>query len=99
MTTSDMLVGLSESERSYLADYRTLVLEYGRSRGVDLAEDLQPPKTLLVTVEVMRDVGAVETSRGTIVFKAGTRHRMARRDAEVLVRSGHLRLLPGRDNF
>jgi GINS complex subunit 1 len=99
VTTSDMLVGLTESELRYLDDYRRLVIEYGRSRGVDLSEDPQPPKTLLVTVEVARGVGAVDTSRGTVVLKAGTRHLMPRRDAEVLVRSGHLRLVPGRDNF
>jgi hypothetical protein len=107
-----MKTGLSDSELAFMDQYRALVTDFGRSHGVELSEvrdrpdtfdprlqQLLPPKNLLVVVEVVREVGHVETSRGRVLLKPGVRHALPRRDVEILIRSGHLRPIKARNNF
>jgi hypothetical protein len=46
-----------------------------------------------VLVEVLKDAGIVQTSRGSILLKTGTRVTLPRHDVQVLIRSGHVRIV------
>jgi len=64
------------------------VVEYSRAVGVNLSEDLVPPKDLLIEVEPEQDLGDIQTSKGVIRLNKGTRQFLARADAENLIRRG-----------
>ena len=65
-----------------------MVVEYSRAVGVNLSEDLVPPKDLLIEVEPEQDLGDIQTSKGVIRLNKGTRQFLARADAENLIRRG-----------
>eukprot|EP00656_Telonema_subtile_P018981 TRINITY_DN20312_c0_g1_i1.p1 TRINITY_DN20312_c0_g1~~TRINITY_DN20312_c0_g1_i1.p1 ORF type:complete len:198 (+),score=34.10 TRINITY_DN20312_c0_g1_i1:176-769(+) len=89
--TSEMKTNLSPPEEHFIHEYQMLVTEYKRSSGVNLSEDLLPPKDVLILVESDEDLGSIETSRGAITFKPGTRQYLPRVDAEHLIRMGKVR--------
>ena len=47
--------------------------KYMRAVDLDLVAVLEPPKEVEVEVEVLADVGDVDTENGTIAFSEGTR--------------------------
>ena len=47
----------------------------------------------VVLVEVLKDAGIVQTSRGSILLRTGTRVTLPRHDVQVLIRSGHVRVV------
>lgn len=79
---------LSPAEQNHMEGYLKLVSQYSRAVGVNLAEDLSPPKDLYIEVEPMQDLDDIETSRGPIKMRKNTRQFLLRADAENLIRRG-----------
>jgi len=89
--TNEMKTNLSPPEENFISEYQQLITEFKRSSGVNLSEDLLPPKDVLILVESDGDLGSIETSRGAIIFRPGTRQYLPRVDAEHLIRMGKVR--------
>jgi hypothetical protein len=91
--SEDMKRNMTDLEGRFADDYRKLVIDYGRTTGVALGESLVPPKLLLLNVEILKDLGRVETSRGPVTMRAGARMCLRRPDIEPLVRNGSVRVV------
>eukprot|EP00981_Chlorochromonas_danica_P002343 scaffold453_cov187-Ochromonas_danica.AAC.13 len=57
---------LSAHEKSYFAQYNSLLTEVNESLGMDITSDLEPPKDLLIEVRVLQDCGKVMTDSGPV---------------------------------
>lgn len=85
---------LSPSELDFLRSYSGLVREYKTAYidAVDLSSPVmdRPPKELHCQVRVLRDIGEIETSSGSISFRKGTLVFVRRSDVDKLIASGAL---------
>ena len=81
---------LSASEAQFFRDYSQLAGNYMKKTGLNLTEDLQPPKNLFVEVLVKEDCGEIFTETSTVVLKKHTRHHIRRVDVAHLIRQGKL---------
>jgi GINS complex subunit 1 len=82
---------LSKEEIHFLHEYEKALLDYQKSSGIELNSHLQPPSDLLVEVRVLRSVGIVETSTGSVNLEVGSTHLLKRQDAELFIRQGILK--------
>lgn len=81
---------LSAHERSYFAQYNSLLTEVNESLGMDITSDLEPPKDLLIEVRVLQDCGKVMTDSGPVSLDKGTIHYLRRNQVEGLIREGRV---------
>ncbi|KAK2182249.1 hypothetical protein NP493_359g02025 [Ridgeia piscesae] len=86
---------LSEPELQWFNKYSKCLANYmssiGGHGGLDLTQDVKPPKTLYIEVRCLTDHGEFETQDGSIVLlKKNSQHFMLRSECEHLVRQGFL---------
>lgn len=91
----DVKYNLSEQEVQWFTDYNKCLATYMRSiggyGGLDLTQDLRPPKTLYIEVRCLTDHGEFETQDGNIILlKKNTQHFLLRSECEHLIRQGIL---------
>lgn len=86
---------MSEQEVQWFSKYNKMLANYMRSiggeGGLDLTQDLKPPKTLYIEVRCLMDHGEFETQDGNILLlKKNSQHFMLRSECEHLIRQGIL---------
>lgn len=86
---------MCEQEVQWFSKYNKMLANYMRSIGVegglDLTQDLKPPKTLYIEVRCLMDHGEFETQDGNILLlKKNSQHFMLRSECEHLIRQGIL---------
>ncbi|XP_067681304.1 DNA replication complex GINS protein PSF1-like [Haliotis asinina] len=92
---ADIKYNLCEQEIQWFGRYNKMLASYMRSigdaGGLDLTQDLKPPKTLYVEVRCQVDHGEFETQDGNvIVLKKNSQHFLLRSECEHLIRQGIL---------
>ncbi|XP_070578614.1 DNA replication complex GINS protein PSF1-like [Ptychodera flava] len=90
----DIKSNMSEQEGQWFAKYSKSLAKYMRSlgdEGLDLMQDMQPPKSLYIEVRCLVDHGEFETEDGTIILlKKNSQHFLRRSQCEHLIRQGIL---------
>jgi len=90
----DVKQNLSEAELAWLGTYSRSLAAYMRSigdSGLNLTDDLKPPKYLYIEVRCVEDYGEFETDEGDVVLlKKNSIHLLPRAQCEHLVRQGVL---------
>ncbi|BFZ07265.1 hypothetical protein BsWGS_10304 [Bradybaena similaris] len=91
----DVKYNMCEQEVQWFNQYNRLLANYmrsvGESGGLDLTQDMKPPKTLYVLVRCAVDHGEFETQDGnTVLFKKNSQHYLLRSECEHLIRQGVL---------
>ncbi|XP_022333387.1 DNA replication complex GINS protein PSF1-like [Crassostrea virginica] len=86
---------MCEQEVQWFSKYNKMLANYMRSiggeGGLDLTQDLKPPKTLYIEVRCLMDHGEFETQDGNILLlKKNSQHFMLRSECEHLIRQGIL---------
>ncbi|XP_061173153.1 DNA replication complex GINS protein PSF1-like [Saccostrea cucullata] len=86
---------MCEQEIQWFSKYNKMLATYMRSiggeGGLDLTQDLKPPKTLYIEVRCLMDHGEFETQDGNILLlKKNSQHFMLRSECEHLIRQGIL---------
>ncbi|XP_052767582.1 DNA replication complex GINS protein PSF1-like [Mya arenaria] len=86
---------LSEQEVRWFSQYNKCLANYMRSiggaGGLDLTQDMKPPKTLYIEVRCLVDHGEFETQDGNVVvLKKNSQHFLLRSECEHLIRQGML---------
>ena len=79
-------------EEDYLREYDDMLTTYGDKLGVDIMQDLLPPRSLLVEVIVLEDRGEIMTESGQVRLTKNAMLSMARAEAEPLIRQGVVKL-------
>ncbi|ESO91986.1 hypothetical protein LOTGIDRAFT_233274 [Lottia gigantea] len=92
---ADIKYNLCEQEIQWFNKYNKLLANYMRSigdgGGLDLTQDIKPPKTLFIEVRCLVDHGEFETQDGNIlVLKKNSQHFLLRSECEHLIRQGIL---------
>ncbi|RUS80353.1 hypothetical protein EGW08_011892 [Elysia chlorotica] len=92
---SDVKYNMCEQEVQWFNQYNRLLANYMRSLGdnggLDLTQDMKPPKALYVLVRCLVDHGEFETQDGTtILLKKNSQHYLMRAECEHLIRQGIL---------
>ncbi|CAL1528415.1 unnamed protein product [Lymnaea stagnalis] len=91
----DVKYNMCEQEVQWFNQYNRLLANYmrsiGESGGLDLTQDMKPPKTLYVLVRCLLDHGEFETQDGNIILlKKNSQHYLLRSECEHLIRQGVL---------
>ena len=86
----EMRAVCSPAELTAHSTYDALVTKYMLSIDLTLTDSQTPPKTLLVEVRPLRDVGQIDTELGTVNLERNTVQLLRRTDAEMLIRKGDL---------
>ena len=81
---------LSGLENDYFIQYSKLLNKYMDGVSMDLSQNMDPPKELLIQVRVLENFGEVMTENGPIVMVKGATHFIRRTDVEHLIRQGIL---------
>ncbi|KAK3092277.1 hypothetical protein FSP39_000637 [Pinctada imbricata] len=92
---AEVKFNMCEQEVQWFGRYNKMLANYMRSiggeGGMDLTQDLKPPKTLYIEVRCLMDHGEFETQDGNIVvLKKNTQHFLLRSECEHLIRQGIL---------
>lgn len=92
---ADIKENLSVSEQAWFNNYSKSLAKYMRSvgeeDGLDLMQDMKPPKTLYMEVRCLQDYGRIELDDGTsILLRKNTQHLLPRSLCETLIRQGVL---------
>ncbi|KAK3608662.1 hypothetical protein CHS0354_042674 [Potamilus streckersoni] len=92
---TEVKYNLCEQEMQWFGRYNKLLANYmmsiGGSGGLDLTQDMKPPKTLYVEVRCLANHGEFETQDGNvIVLKKNSQHFLLRSECEHLIRQGIL---------
>ncbi|KAK7487102.1 hypothetical protein BaRGS_00021597 [Batillaria attramentaria] len=92
---ADLRYNLCEQEVQWFNSYNRMLANYmraiGDTGGVDLTQDMKPPKSLYVEVRCVADHGEFETQDGDlIVLKKNSQHFLLRSECEHLIRQGVL---------
>jgi len=88
---ADIKFNTSENEARWFASYNKSLANYMGTLGVDLTQNMSPPKTLFVDVRCLTDYGELETRDGDIVMlRKDSQHSLLRADCEQLIRQGIL---------
>ncbi|CAH0750028.1 unnamed protein product [Diatraea saccharalis] len=90
---------LSDDEYEWFSRYSTNLASYMRSlgqdigySGIDLTENLRPPKALYMEVVCTTDYGKLELSDGDVVMlRRNSRHFLPAAECQTLVRQGVLK--------
>ncbi|XP_048585920.1 DNA replication complex GINS protein PSF1 isoform X2 [Nematostella vectensis] len=64
----DIKYNLSEQEVQWFTKYNKSLANYMRTTGLDLTQDMKPPKSLNIEVRCVEDYGEFETEDGTVVL-------------------------------
>ncbi|XP_044733141.1 DNA replication complex GINS protein PSF1-like [Chrysoperla carnea] len=91
----DVKENLSVSEQVWFNNYSKSLAKYMRSvgdeEGLDLMQDMKPPKSLYMEVRCLIDYGKIELDDGTsVLLKKNTQHLLPRAQCETLIRQGVL---------
>ena len=90
----DVKQNLSEAEVAWFGDYSRSLAGYMRSigeTGLNLTDDLKPPKQLYIEVRCVEDYGEFETEDGDVMLlKKNSIHFLPRSQCQHLVRQGVL---------
>ncbi|XP_058691303.1 DNA replication complex GINS protein PSF1 isoform X2 [Poecile atricapillus] len=86
---------MSAEEVEWFNQYKKSLATYMRSvggeEGLDLTQDIKPPKSLYIEVRCLRDHGEFEIEDGTtILLKKNSQHFLPRWKCEQLIRQGIL---------
>ncbi|KAK2147299.1 hypothetical protein LSH36_561g03098 [Paralvinella palmiformis] len=92
---ADIKYNLAEQEVQWFIKYTKCLATYMRSvraeGGLDLTQDLKPPKSLYIEVRCLMDHGEFETQDGgVILLKKNSQHFLLRSECEHLIRQGVL---------
>ena len=92
---AEIKYNLCEQEAQWFTKYSKMLANYMRSigsfGGLDLTQDIKPPKTLYVEVRCLVDHGEFETQDGDIILlKKNSQHLLQRSECEQLIRQGIL---------
>uniref|UniRef100_A0A224XXE4 DNA replication complex GINS protein PSF1 n=1 Tax=Panstrongylus lignarius TaxID=156445 RepID=A0A224XXE4_9HEMI len=92
---SDIKMNLSEGEVVWFNKYSKALANYmktlGGRNGLNLAQDMKPPKQLYIEVRCLTDYGKLELNTGeTILLNKNTQHLIPRSQCESLIRQGIL---------
>ncbi|XP_026501404.1 DNA replication complex GINS protein PSF1-like [Vanessa tameamea] len=90
---------LSDSEYDWFSKYSTNLATYMRSlgedigySGIDLTENLRPPKSLYIEVLCITDYGKLELEDGDVItLKKNSRHFLPTSECQTLIRQGVLK--------
>jgi len=87
-------LNLCEKEMKWFADYNKSLARYMMSVGgvgIDLTQNMVPPKSLYIEVRCLTDYGEFETEDGTVVLlKKNSQHFLPMSHCEHLIRQGIL---------
>ncbi|XP_059149499.1 DNA replication complex GINS protein PSF1-like [Physella acuta] len=91
----DVKYNMCEHEVQWFNQYNRLLANYmrsiGENGGLDLTQDMKPPKTLYVLVRCIMDHGEFETQDGNVILlKKNSQHYLLRSECEHLIRQGVL---------
>ncbi|XP_053918183.1 DNA replication complex GINS protein PSF1 isoform X4 [Cuculus canorus] len=86
---------MSADEVEWFNQYKKSLATYMRSvggeEGLDLTQDIKPPKSLYIEVRCLRDYGEFEIDDGTtVLLKKNSQHFLPRWKCEQLIRQGVL---------
>ncbi|XP_002731436.1 DNA replication complex GINS protein PSF1-like [Saccoglossus kowalevskii] len=91
---ADIKTNMSEQEVQWFTKYNKCLANYMRrlgDSGLDLTQDMQPPKSLYIEVRCLVDHGEFETEDGTVILlKKNSQHFLRRSQCEHLIRQGIL---------
>ncbi|KAK1905313.1 DNA replication complex GINS protein PSF1 [Dissostichus eleginoides] len=73
-------------EKSLASFMRSL----GGGEGLDITQDMKPPKSLYIQVRCLKDHGELEIDDGTVILKKNSQHFLPRWKCEQLIRQGVL---------
>jgi hypothetical protein len=73
-----------------IIEYDGLLHDYMTASGFTLGQDLLPPKAAYLQVRVVREYGSHATESGSVMLTLNSVHLLARRDAELLIKTGVL---------
>lgn len=90
---------LSDEEYNWFSKYSTNLASYMRSlgqdigySGIDLTENLKPPKSLYIEVLCIVDYGKLELEDGDVIMlKKNSRHFLPTSECQTLIRQGILK--------
>lgn len=90
---------ISDDEYEWFSKYSTNLASYMRSlgqdigyNGIDLTENLKPPKSLLIEVLCLVDYGKLELEDGDVILlKKNSRHFLPTSECQTLIRQGILK--------
>lgn len=96
---SDVRELLSDDEYNWFSKYSTNLAMYMRSigqeigySGIDLTENLKPPKSLYIEVLCVVDYGKLELEDGDVIMlKKNRRHFLPTSECQTLIRQGVLK--------
>ena len=92
----DVRANVSELEAKWLNNYSRNLASYmgsiGNGAGLDLTQDIQPPKSVYVEVRCLQEYGEyeLEATGDLIALKKNSTHLLPRAEAEPLIRRGIL---------
>ncbi|KAJ9590790.1 hypothetical protein L9F63_016176 [Diploptera punctata] len=86
---------LCEPEIQWFNSYSKCLANYmktiGDNNGLDLTQDVKPPKSLYIEVRCLKDYGRFELEDGeTVLLKKNSQHLLPRSACELLIRQGTL---------
>ena len=91
---SEFKLNLCEQEIQWFNQYNRSLASYMRSigeNGLDLTQNIQPPKSLYIEVRCLTDYGEHETEDGTLIqLRKNSQHYLLRSQCEHLIRQGIL---------
>uniref|UniRef100_A0A1B6DD39 DNA replication complex GINS protein PSF1 n=1 Tax=Clastoptera arizonana TaxID=38151 RepID=A0A1B6DD39_9HEMI len=92
---SDIKENLSDSEIKWFSNYNKSLAKYmksiGKNHGLNLTQNIKPPKSLYVEVRSLVDYGKLELDDGEVILlKKNSQHLMPRSQSEPLIRQGIL---------
>ncbi|CAG0904851.1 unnamed protein product [Cyprideis torosa] len=92
----DIRANLCEPETKWLQNYSRSLAQYmasiGGASGLDLTQDLQPPKSVFVEVRCVQEYGEyqLESTGDMVLLRRNSTHLLPRGEAEPLIRQGIL---------
>ncbi|XP_072865266.1 DNA replication complex GINS protein PSF1 isoform X6 [Chlorocebus sabaeus] len=86
---------MSAEEMEWFNNYKRSLATYMRSlggdEGLDITQDVKPPKSLYIEVRCLKDYGEFEVDDGTsVLLKKNSQHFLPRWKCEQLIRQGVL---------
>ncbi|XP_069788008.1 DNA replication complex GINS protein PSF1 isoform X1 [Narcine bancroftii] len=92
---SDIRFHFAPEETEWFNQYKKSLATYmrtiGGDEGLDITQDMKPPKSLFIEVRCLKDYGEFEIDDGTtLLLKKNSQHFMPRWKCEQLIRHGIL---------
>ncbi|XP_021573543.1 DNA replication complex GINS protein PSF1 isoform X2 [Carlito syrichta] len=92
---SSLRFHMSSEEMEWFNQYKKSLATYMRSlggeEGLDITQDMKPPKSLYIEVRCLKDYGEFEVDDGTsVLLKKNSQHFLPRWKCEQLIRQGVL---------